>query len=98
MLLELLFEKCEQATHGDEAPTSASFDEELQEFVRQREHEMCPILTNDSEIDNLVSRQTVFVSHFDSMGMRVMIILHYPIAECSLFISIYILTCILIEK
>ncbi|XP_039253898.1 homeobox protein PKNOX2-like isoform X1 [Styela clava] len=54
VLLEMLFEKCEQATQGDEAPTSSAFDEELQEFVRQRQYEMTPILTNDSEIDNLM--------------------------------------------
>lgn len=54
ILLEMLFEKCEQATRGDDALTSTAFDEELQEFVRQREYEMTPILTNDPEIDNLM--------------------------------------------
>lgn len=55
ILLEMLFEKCELATRGDDALTSNAFDEELQEFVRQREYDMNPILTNDREIDNLVS-------------------------------------------
>lgn len=50
----MLFEKCELATRGDDALSSHAFDEELQEFVRQREYEMTPILTNDHEIDNLV--------------------------------------------
>lgn len=54
VLLEMLFEKCELATRGDDALTSHAFDEELQEFVRQREYEMTPILTNDREIDNLM--------------------------------------------
>lgn len=54
VLLEMLFEKCEHATRGDDAPTSVAFEEELQEFVRQREYELTPVLTNDREIDNLM--------------------------------------------
>lgn len=65
VLLELLFEKCEQATQGDEAPTSASFDDDIQEFVRRKEQEMTPLLSENPEIDNLV---ILITSQLTTMG------------------------------
>ena len=54
VLLELLFEKCERATRGEESPTSSLYDEDIQEFVRRHEASMSPIFIDNPEIDNLV--------------------------------------------
>ncbi|XP_062377917.1 homeobox protein PKNOX2-like [Sardina pilchardus] len=53
-LLGLLFEKCERATQGSDAATSASFDVDIQNFVHQQEQEHKPFFSEDPELDNLV--------------------------------------------
>lgn len=54
-LLALLFEKCEQSTQGSEGTTSASFDVDIENFVRKQEKEGKPFFCEDPETDNLVS-------------------------------------------
>lgn len=53
-LLALLFEKCEQSTQGSEGTTSASFDVDIENFVRKQEKEGKPFFCEDSETDNLM--------------------------------------------
>ncbi|XP_051869832.1 homeobox protein PKNOX1-like isoform X2 [Pristis pectinata] len=53
-LLALLFEKCEQSTQGSECITSASFDVDIENFVRKQEKEGKPFFSEDPEIDNLM--------------------------------------------
>jgi len=53
-LLALLFEKCEQSTQGSEGTTSASFDVDIENFVRKQEKEGKPFFCEDPETDNLV--------------------------------------------
>lgn len=55
-LLALLFEKCEQSTQGSEGTTSASFDVDIENFVRKQEKEGKPFFCEDPETDNLVSK------------------------------------------
>lgn len=61
-LLALLFEKCEQSTQGSEGTTSASFDVDIENFVRKQEKEGKPFFCEDPETDNLVSISHLFVS------------------------------------
>lgn len=65
-LLALLFEKCEQATQGAEGTTSASFDGDIESFVRKQEKEGKPFFCEDPETDNLVSG---WVRGPDQMGL-----------------------------
>lgn len=58
-LLALLFEKCEQSTQGSEGTTSASFDVDIENFVRKQEKEGKPFFCEDPETDNLVSKRNV---------------------------------------
>lgn len=58
-LLALLFEKCEQSTQGSEGTTSASFDVDIENFVRKQEKEGKPFFCEDPETDNLVSKISV---------------------------------------
>ncbi|XP_043928170.1 homeobox protein PKNOX1 isoform X2 [Protopterus annectens] len=53
-LLALLFEKCEQSTQGSECITSASFDVDIENFVRKQEKEGKPFFNDDPDIDNLM--------------------------------------------
>ncbi|XP_036302603.1 homeobox protein PKNOX1 isoform X7 [Pipistrellus kuhlii] len=53
-LLALLFEKCEQSTQGSEGTTSASFDVDIEHFVRKQEKEGKPFFCEDPETDNLM--------------------------------------------
>lgn len=53
-LLALLFEKCEQSTQGSEGSTSASFDVDIENFVRKQEKEGKPFFCEDPETDNLM--------------------------------------------
>ncbi|XP_036207354.1 homeobox protein PKNOX1 isoform X7 [Myotis myotis] len=53
-LLALLFEKCEQSTQGSEGTTSASFDVDIENFVRKQEKEGKPFFCEDPETDNLI--------------------------------------------
>ncbi|XP_060054772.1 homeobox protein PKNOX1 isoform X2 [Erinaceus europaeus] len=53
-LLALLFEKCEQSTQGSEGTTSASFDLDIENFVRKQEKEGKPFFCEDPETDNLM--------------------------------------------
>lgn len=53
-LLALLFEKCEQSTQGADCASSASFDVDIQNFVRIQEKEGKAFFIEDSEIDSLV--------------------------------------------
>uniref|UniRef100_A0A8C7X7M5 Pbx/knotted 1 homeobox 1.1 n=1 Tax=Oryzias sinensis TaxID=183150 RepID=A0A8C7X7M5_9TELE len=55
-LLALLFEKCEQSTLSADCITSASFDVDIENFVRSQEKEGRPFFSEDPELDNLVSR------------------------------------------
>lgn len=54
-LLALLFEKCEQSTLSSDCITSASFDVDIENFVRCQEKEGNPFFSEDPELDNLVS-------------------------------------------
>uniref|UniRef100_A0A6I8P911 PBX/knotted 1 homeobox 1 n=1 Tax=Ornithorhynchus anatinus TaxID=9258 RepID=A0A6I8P911_ORNAN len=53
-LLALLFDKCEQSTQGSEGTTSASFDVDIENFVRKQEKEGKPFFCEDPETDNLM--------------------------------------------
>eukprot|EP00064_Thunnus_orientalis_P022655 superscaffoldBa00007839_g22868 len=52
-LLALLFEKCEQSTLSSDCITSASFDVDIENFVRSQEKEGKPFFSEDPELDNL---------------------------------------------
>ncbi|XP_029690415.1 homeobox protein PKNOX1.1 isoform X1 [Takifugu rubripes] len=53
-LLALLFEKCEQSTLSSDCITSASFDVDIENFVRCQEKEGNPFFSEDPELDNLM--------------------------------------------
>ncbi|KAI1885450.1 hypothetical protein AGOR_G00220330 [Albula goreensis] len=53
-LLALLFEKCEQSTQSSECITSASFDVDIENFVRSQEKEGKAFFSNDPDLDNLM--------------------------------------------
>ncbi|KAL4609099.1 homeobox protein PKNOX1 [Arapaima gigas] len=53
-LLALLFEKCEQSTQSSDCVTSASFDVDIENFVRSQEKEGKPFFSEDPELDNLM--------------------------------------------
>lgn len=53
-LLALLLEKCEQSTQGSEGTTSASFDVDIENFVRKQEKEGKPFFCEDPETDSLM--------------------------------------------
>ncbi|XP_067371823.1 homeobox protein PKNOX1.1 isoform X2 [Channa argus] len=53
-LLALLFEKCEQSTLSSDCITSASFDVDIENFVRSQEKEGKPFFSEDPELDNLM--------------------------------------------
>ncbi|XP_076011305.1 homeobox protein PKNOX1.1 isoform X1 [Genypterus blacodes] len=53
-LLALLFEKCEQSTLSSDCITSASFDVDIEHFVRDQEKEGRPFFSEDPELDNLM--------------------------------------------
>lgn len=53
-LLALLFEKCEQSTQSSECVTSASFDVDIENFVRNQEKEGKAFFSEDPDLDNLV--------------------------------------------
>lgn len=69
-LLALLFEKCEQSTQGSEGTTSASFDVDIETFVRKQEKEGKPFFCEDPETDNLVSRINVLFLFFISSELK----------------------------
>ncbi|KAG7330887.1 hypothetical protein KOW79_004856 [Hemibagrus wyckioides] len=53
-LLTLLFEKCEQSTQSSDCVTSASFDIDIQNFVRNQEKDAKAFFSEDTELDNLM--------------------------------------------
>jgi len=53
-LLELLFDKCERATRGEETPSSSAYDDDIQEFVRHHEAMRSRIYIDQPEVDNLM--------------------------------------------
>ncbi|XP_057182721.1 homeobox protein PKNOX1.1 [Triplophysa rosa] len=53
-LLALLFEKCEQSTQGADCASSASFDVDIQNFVRIQEKEGKAFFSEDPELDSLM--------------------------------------------
>ncbi|XP_047456179.1 homeobox protein PKNOX1.1 isoform X1 [Mugil cephalus] len=53
-LLALLFEKCEQSTLSSDCITSASFDVDIENFVRSQEKDGKPFFSEDPELDNLM--------------------------------------------
>ncbi|KAL7865362.1 hypothetical protein SRHO_G00106090 [Serrasalmus rhombeus] len=53
-LLALLFEKCEQSTQGPECVSSASFDVDIENFVRSQEKDSKTFFSEDPELDNLM--------------------------------------------
>ncbi|KAK1788643.1 hypothetical protein P4O66_002465 [Electrophorus voltai] len=53
-LLALLFEKCEQSTQSSECVTSASFDVDIENFVRSQEKDGKAFFSEDPELDNLM--------------------------------------------
>ncbi|KTF92248.1 hypothetical protein cypCar_00006013 [Cyprinus carpio] len=54
-LLALLFEKCEQSTQGSDCVTSASFDVDIENFVRSQEKDGKAFFSEDPDLDNLLS-------------------------------------------
>ena len=56
-LLALLFEKCEQSTQSSDCITSASFDVDIENFVRSQEKEGKAFFSEDPDLDNLVRGQ-----------------------------------------
>ncbi|PIO13738.1 hypothetical protein AB205_0153220, partial [Aquarana catesbeiana] len=52
-LLALLFEKCEGCTQGSEGTTSASFDLDIETFVRRQHKEGKDFFSDDPETDSL---------------------------------------------
>lgn len=54
-LLAMLLEKCEVATQTSECPTSATFDNDIKNYIMQHNREGKPFFTDDQELDNLVS-------------------------------------------
>ena len=60
-LLELLFDKCERATRGEETPSSSAYDDDIQEFVRHHEAMRSRIYIDQPEVDNLVK---IFLQNF----------------------------------
>lgn len=69
-LLALLFEKCEQSTQGSEGTTSASFDVDIENFVRKQEKEGKPFFCEDPETDNLVSKIMFYFLFFISSELK----------------------------
>lgn len=63
-LLALLFEKCEQSTLSSDCITSASFDVDIENFVRSQEKEGKPFFSEDPELDNLVRTSRVEILTF----------------------------------
>ncbi|XP_044143434.1 homeobox protein PKNOX1 isoform X1 [Bufo gargarizans] len=53
-LLALLFEKCEGCTQGSETTTSASFDLDIETFVRRQHKEGKDFFSDDPETDSLM--------------------------------------------
>ncbi|XP_063068348.1 homeobox protein PKNOX1-like isoform X2 [Engraulis encrasicolus] len=53
-LLALLFEKCEQSTQSSDCVTSASFDVDIENFVRGQEKEGKAFFSEDPELDSLM--------------------------------------------
>ncbi|KAM9317483.1 homeobox protein PKNOX1 [Gastrophryne carolinensis] len=53
-LLALLFEKCEGCTQGSESTTSASFDQDIETFVRRQHKEGKDFFSEDPETDSLM--------------------------------------------
>ncbi|XP_056308724.1 homeobox protein PKNOX1-like, partial [Danio aesculapii] len=53
-LLALLFEKCEQSTLGSDCVTSASFDVDIENFVRSQEKDGKAFFSEDPDLDNLM--------------------------------------------
>ncbi|XP_053311416.1 homeobox protein PKNOX1 isoform X1 [Spea bombifrons] len=53
-LLALLFEKCEGCTQGSEGTTSASFDLDIETFVRRQHKEGKDFFSEDPETDSLM--------------------------------------------
>ncbi|KAM4794779.1 homeobox protein PKNOX1 [Rhinophrynus dorsalis] len=53
-LLALLFEKCEGCTQGSEGTTSASFDLDIENFVRRQHKEGKDFFSEDPETDSLM--------------------------------------------
>uniref|UniRef100_A0A673M938 MEIS N-terminal domain-containing protein n=2 Tax=Sinocyclocheilus TaxID=75365 RepID=A0A673M938_9TELE len=49
-LLALLFEKCEQSTQSSECVTSASFDVDIENFVRNQEKEGKAFFSEDPDL------------------------------------------------
>lgn len=54
-LLAMLLEKCELATQTNECPTSATFDNDIKNYIMQHNRDGKPFFTDDQELDNLVS-------------------------------------------
>ncbi|KAG7467286.1 hypothetical protein MATL_G00151750 [Megalops atlanticus] len=53
-LLALLFEKCELSTQGSDCVTSASFNVDIENFVRTQEKEGKAFFSDDPDLDNLM--------------------------------------------
>ncbi|XP_026074347.1 homeobox protein PKNOX1-like isoform X1 [Carassius auratus] len=53
-LLALLFEKCEQSTQGSDCVTSASFDVDIENFVRVQEKDGKAFFSEDPDLDSLM--------------------------------------------
>ncbi len=61
IIAALLFEKCELATQSinafDSDPSLSAFNNEIGEFIEHQQKLGRPLLTDDPEVDSLVSRR-----------------------------------------
>ncbi|XP_064604645.1 homeobox protein PKNOX1-like [Liolophura sinensis] len=53
-LLNLLFDKCEQATQTPDCPSADSFAVDIQQFVHQQERDHKPFFSEDPDLDSLM--------------------------------------------
>lgn len=54
-VLALIFEKCEYATQSIECPSSESLNKDIQVFIHKQKQEKKPLLSDDSEANELAS-------------------------------------------
>ena len=66
IIAALLFEKCELATQSinafDSDPSLSAFNNEIGEFIEHQQKLGRPLLTDDPEVDSLVSRRNCLFS------------------------------------
>ena len=88
-LLALLFEKCEQSTQSSDCITSASFDVDIENFVRSQEKEGKAFFSEDPDLDNLVRGQGVYVFFQSHPSLCLSLSLFYSLSVCVSLFSLY---------